>query len=130
MPDPVIPQPHSHVIRLAYFWIGIVSTILYRIIIVLNHVEGPWSNIAWYIGTIGFIFYFAHRYDITIRRSKLIRQRDLLARIERSNLGADDQAALRYTLGTLSSSTEKWIYYTIFVTSILGILIGLYMDFA
>lgn len=124
-----IPQPHTKPIRLTFFWIGIVSTLLYRMIIILDHVAGPWVKIAWYVGTIGFIFYFAHRFDITQRRSRLISERRLLDRIQASNLAADDRAALTYALGTLRSSTEKWIYYTIFVSSILGILVGLYLDF-
>jgi len=124
-----IPHPHAKPVRLTFFWIGIVSTLLYRLIIVLDHVAGPWVKIAWYVGTVGFIFYFAHRFDITQRRARLIEERDLLGRIQKSNLPADDQSALAYALGTLRSSTEKWIYYTIFVSSILGILVGAYLDF-
>jgi len=58
-------QPHSQPIRLLYFWIGIVATIAYRVIVVLNNVSAVWVQVAWYIGTVGFIFYFAHRFDVS-----------------------------------------------------------------
>ncbi|MDG1950904.1 MAG: hypothetical protein P8J32_08895, partial [bacterium] len=54
------PKP----IKLFYFYIGIIATFAYRIIIVLNFYEPILVKVAWYIGTIGFIFYFWNRYKV------------------------------------------------------------------
>lgn len=129
MADPLIPKPHSPALRTFFFWSGIAATVFYRAIIILNHVHGPWSLIAWYAGTIGFVIYFAHRYQVTEIRSKLISERQLQDKINRSNLAEDDRTAMIYVLGTLRSSKERWNYIAIFVTSALAIIIGMYLDF-
>lgn len=128
MPHPV-PRPHSPLIRNLFFWSGISATVLYRAIIVLNHVSGVWPKAAWYAGTIGFILYFAHRYQISERRAKVIADRALLDKIHTSGMPDDDKAAFEYVLGTLQSSKERWNYVTIFVSSGLALLAGLYLDF-
>lgn len=127
-PAATIPKPHSPGLRLFFFWSGITATILYRAIIILEHVEGPWSKIVWYAGTVGFILYFAHRFQITEIRSQLVAGRKLQEKIEASNLSPDDQSALRYVLGTLRSSKERWNYIAIFVTSAVALVVGLFLD--
>jgi len=54
--------------RVWLFWVGVIATIAYRIIVILNYYSQVWVEIAWYIGTIGFIWYFAHRYRVEKRR--------------------------------------------------------------
>lgn len=122
------PQPSPPAVRLFFFWSGILATILYRLIIVLEHVEGPWVKIAWYGGTVGFIFYFLHRYRVTQRRARLIADRQLSEKVETSSLEPDDKAALRYVLGTIRTSKERWNYITIFVTSALALIAGALLD--
>lgn len=121
-----IPKPHRPLYRNFFLWAGLLATIAYRAIIVF---EGTWAKVLWYVGTIGFILYFAHRYQITEVRSRLILQQQLQQKILDSNLSADDQRALAYILGTLRSSKERWTYITIFVSSGLALLAGLYLDF-
>ncbi|MBI4089962.1 MAG: hypothetical protein HY421_01020 [Candidatus Kerfeldbacteria bacterium] len=128
MPEAPIPQPHTPLYRNFFLWTGLIATIAYRAIIVVEYVEGPWVKIMWYVGTIGFILYFAHRYQVTEVRSALIRNRQLQDKINRSNLSTDDQQALAYILGTLRSSKERWTYVTIFVSSGLALLAGAYLD--
>lgn len=129
MSETSTPTSHSPVVRQTFFWIGIISTVLYRIIIVLEHVEGPWVKIVWYVGTVGFVVYFAHRFQVSEARAKVVTNFQLLEKIEMTNLGSDEKAALRYVLGTLRSSKERWNYITIFVTSALALLAGVYLDF-
>ncbi len=128
MPPP-IPRPHTPLVRNFFLWTGLIATVAYRAIIVLEYVSGTWVKIAWYAGTVGFILYFAHRYQITEIRSELIRDRQLLNKISVSNLNPNDQQALSYILGTLRSSKERWTYITIFASSGLALLAGLYLDF-
>ncbi len=127
MPNP-IPTSSPAPVRLMFFWIGIGATLAYRAIIVLEHFEGPWLKIAWYFGTIGFIAYFAHRFSITEKRTKLITERQLIEKLDQPNWSADDRAALRYVLTTVRSSKERWNYIMIFGSSALALMIGLWLD--
>ena len=67
--------------RLLVFAVGIIATVAYRIIIILNYYSSLLVAIAWYIGTIGFIWYFAHRYRVQDDRSDLIRDRGLARKV-------------------------------------------------
>jgi len=69
-------KPHSKFTREFYFWSGIVATFAYRIIVVLNNYSTFWSTISWYIGTVGFIIYFAHRYQVSEKRYELLKNID------------------------------------------------------
>lgn len=112
-----------------FFWIGILSTLVYRAIIVVEHFNGPWVKIAWYIGTIGFVIYFAHRFSISRRRGKVIADYHLLEKIDQPSWSADDRAALRYVIGSLQSSKERLNYIVIFSASALAVLLGIWLDF-
>ena len=61
-----IIEPNPKPIRLFFFWAGITATIAYRVIIVLNLYSPFWVKIAWYVGTIGFVLYFGHRFNIAM----------------------------------------------------------------
>jgi len=119
-------------LRLFYFWSGVVATLAYRAVIVLNFYSSTWVKISWYIGTIGFMIYFIHRFVISQKRSKLIikhQLREKLATNTLADLSSDDKQALAYVLGTLISSKEKWNYYIIFVSSALALVAGIIFDF-
>ena len=111
---------------------GIIATFAYRIIIVLNFYSSTWVKISWYIGTIGFIVYFIHRFDISKKRSQLIvkhRLREKLGNDTLDQLSKDDNEALSYILKTLVSSKEKWNYYAIFILSGIALIVGVIFDF-
>lgn len=125
-----IPKAHPKAVRLFYFWAGIIATLAYRIIVVLNNYSTLWVGIAWYTGTIGFILYFIHRYDVSNRRAKLIVERELAKKIEeRRALTDEDRAALGYILRTLKTTKEKWNYVVIFAASGIALAVGIYLDF-
>ena len=122
------PKP----IRLFYFWSGIIATFAYRIIIVLNYYSDTWVKISWYVGTIGFVIYFIHRFDISKKRSRLIIEHKLREKVDTNTLdelNTEDKKALEYILRTLVSSKEKWNYYTIFILSGLALITGILFDF-
>ena len=124
------PKTHSNFVRSLYFWVGIIATLAYRIVIVLVHIDPIWLKVSWYIGTIGFVIYFAHRYQISELRAKLIKENMLSEKINRGDeLNADDKESINYIFKTLQSSREKWNYIFIFVCSALALLVGLYLDF-
>lgn len=122
-------KPHSKSVRLWFFWSGIVATFLYRAIIVLNNYSTTWSNIAWYFGTIGFVIYFAHRFQISEKRERVIKQYELERKVANvEGLSTEDKAAMEYIFGTLRSSKERWNYIFIFVSSAVALVIGVILD--
>lgn len=84
---------------------------------------------AWYIGTVGFVLYFIHRYQISERRAKLIREHELYSKVANlPNLDEADRSAMEYLFQTLESSKEKWNYIFIFVMSGLALVWGVVTD--
>ena len=124
------PQTHSISIRVFYFLIGVIATIAYRIIIVLSDGNVFWLKLFWYVGTIGFIVYFSHRYNISEKRAKIINDLKLDEKIRNvNNLSEEEKSAMEYIFDSLKVSSEKWIYIIIFVSSALALAAGIYMDF-
>ncbi|MBU0613625.1 hypothetical protein KKB10_06505 [Patescibacteria group bacterium] len=124
------PKASPKTMRMFYFWSGIIATLAYRIIIVLNFYSTTWVKISWYIGTIGFIIYFIHRFDIAKKRSNLIIEHKLREKMDAlDHLTDDDKKALQYILRTLVSSKAKWNYYAIFILSGIALILGILFDF-
>jgi hypothetical protein len=107
---------------------GICATLVYRSIIVLNYISAYWVKVAWYIGTVGFIVYFWHRYDISEKRANIIRERKLVEKLRTLPVDETDRQALGYILGTLSSTKEKWNYIAIFAFSGIALILGIVLD--
>lgn len=124
------PKPHSRAVRNFFFWSGIIATFLYRAIIITANASTFWTKIFWYVGTIGFIFYFVHRFQISEKREKLIVQNKLDQKVAKlEGLEENDRMAMVYIFGTLVSSKERWNYIFIFITSGIALLVGIYLDF-
>jgi len=118
---------HNNFYRNLVFWVGVLSTIFYRLIIFLNRLPTNfWSDIFWYAGTLGFIWYFAHRYNIERNRSAVIKERHLEEKIANcQSLSAKDRQVAVETLKSLESSKAQWNYIVIFVASGLALLIDI-----
>ncbi len=124
-----IPTLHRPATRAVFFWTGIISTVLYRAIIFFTNANHVALRVIWYVGTVGFVIYFLHRYDIAKRRTMVIRELGLAEKIPQlKELSDADRAGMQYLFATLQSSREKWNYYVIFASSILALLAGLWMD--
>ena len=122
-------EPNPKPIRLFFFWTGLIATIAYRIIVVLNLYDPLWVKIAWYIGTIGFILYFGHRYDIARKRAKLVRDYDLVRTVNKAQ-GMDPQKkeALHYLVKTSLTSKSRWNSAMIFILSLVALIVGIVLD--
>lgn len=116
-------------VRNLFFWSGIIATVCYRAIVILNHYSSKIALAAWYIGTVGFIIYFWHRYLVSEKRLELIKSHDLISAVRRTNLSRDQIEANEYILSTLLSTKEKWNYIVIFATSLIALALGIYLDF-
>lgn len=124
------PHVSNKYLRNFYFWSGIIATFCYRAIVVVNNYSHFWAQTFWYIGTVGFIVYFIHRYQISEKRSKIIQEYELENKIQGSKeLSDKDKVALEYIFETLKSSKEKWNSIFIFVASFVGLILGIYLDF-
>ncbi|MFA6553046.1 MAG: hypothetical protein WCT27_01315 [Patescibacteria group bacterium] len=120
---------HSKNVRLFFFWAGIIATFAYRIIVVLNYINSAWAQVAWYVGTIGFVAYFIHRFQISEKRSRIIRDYELMKKTDSLPLPNEDRQAMKYIFGTLQSSKERWNYIFIFIISGLALITGVILDF-
>ena len=125
-----MPHLNSKFYRYFMFILGITATIAYRIIVVLNHYSPLAVQIAWYLGTIGFVWYFAHRFKVENRRDRIITDLELVKKIENSeNLSELERGSLVYVLKGLQTSLSKWNYIAIFVLSSLALIYGFFQDF-
>lgn len=124
-----IIKPNPKPIRLLFFWAGVIATLSYRIIIVLNFYSPVWVKVAWYIGTIGFILYFGHRYDIQKKRSELVSDYKLVDVVEKAPCVDEKQReALKYIVKTSLTSKSRWNSGFIFILSVIALIIGIVMD--
>lgn len=125
-----MPKLSSNLYRRWMFILGILATVAYRIIVVLNHYSPLLVQIAWYTGTIGFVWYFSHRFKVENRRDKIITENNLVQKIEKAeNLSSQDRELLAYILRGLQTSLSKWNYIAIFIISALALVYGIYQDF-
>lgn len=126
--DKIKPSPKP--VRIFYFWSGIIATFAYRIIVIINNYSKDWAQISWYVGTIGFVIYFLHRYQVSEKRADLIREYKLIEKAQKcQDLSGEDKEAISYILRTLLSTKEKWNYIFIFFMSVVAFIIGIYLDF-
>ncbi len=123
------PKLSSPAYRVWIFMVGIIATIAYRLVIVLSDFSPYWLEVAWYVGTVGFIWYFGHRWAIERRRDRLIEELGLVKKIEDGQvLGAEDREATVYILKGLSTSLAKWNYVAIFIFSFLAMGYAVWSD--
>jgi len=124
-----MPHLNSSYYRIWIFIVGVIATIAYRLVVVLNHYSQFWVEAVWYIGTIGFIWYFGHRYIVENRRDKLIEKLRLIDKISASqSFKAEDKDALLYILKSLDTSLAKWNYIAIFFFSGVAIIYAVFVD--
>ncbi len=123
-----VVKPNPKPIRLFFFWTGIIATIAYRVIIVLNFYSPLWVKIAWYIGTIGFVFYFWHRYKIAKKRTKLIEEHNLIEAVTDSGIEPQKKQVLHYLMKTSLTSKAKWNSGLIFLLSLAALILAIILD--
>ncbi len=123
-----IPKTHSPFVRNLYFLIGIIATLAYRVIVVVD--DRALVQIFWYVGTIGFIIYFLHRYQVSQKRARLVTEYDLISKINAlQELSTEDKLRISYIFNTLSSTKEKWNSVVIFASSAIALVVGIIFDF-
>jgi hypothetical protein len=110
--------------------IGIIATVAIRVVIVLSHINPLFGEIAWYIGIIGFIIFFAYKYKAFESRAKIINERKLIEKINnKERLDDKDLEAISLILCSTKAKTERINFFFIFVSSIIALVIAVYVDF-
>ncbi len=116
--------------RWFFFWAGIVATLAYRIIIVLNNYSKLLVDVAWYIGTVGFILYFGHRFYVQKKRALLVKENKLVSAVSLAKgLKKEQRVALNYLVKSAITSKSKWNSLFILWLSILALIVGIVFDF-
>ena len=128
MRDLKVIEPSPRPVRWFFFWAGLIATIAYRIIIVLNIYSPSWVRISWYIGTIGFILYFGHRYDVARKRANLVRDYSLVGALDKCDIDSEKKQALHYLVKTSLTSKSRWNSALIFILSVLALIVGIVLD--
>ena len=117
-----LPKP----VVILFFCIGVASAIAFRIIIVFRYHHQHLFRTVWYIGIIGYILFFLYRALIARRRKRMIKQFNLLKKLESDRpLDADSREALHYIIASLKKSKENYNYYIIFILSIIAVITDL-----
>ena len=112
--------------RLFFFWSGIIATFAYRAIIILDKV---WTQIAWYVGTVGFILYFGHRAYVQKKRSLMVINNNLVEVVDNLKLKKNQKDALIYLVKTAKTSKARFNSLFIFWLSVIALIVGIIFDF-
>ena len=88
-----------------------------------------WVKIAWYVGTIGFVLYFGHRFNVARKRAKLVKDYELVETVDKANcIDPQKKLALHYLVKTSLTSKSRWNSAIIFIVSLLALLMGIFID--
>lgn len=124
-----VPQGYSLRRIQFYFWLGMISAILLRLIIIADYYNGVMAKALFYLGVMGYLVFFAHRYHVATRRVGVLRNLELLKKVEEKRpLSDQDYEGLEYIMWSLSVSKERLNYLVIFAFSILAIAGSLILD--
>jgi len=118
----IIPKP----VIFGFFLLGLLSSVAFRAIILLQKYEPAWVRPVWYFGVLGYMLFFMYRYYISQRRKHAIAHSDIIEKIRSgATLNNDEREAALYLLKSVRASQEDWNYLAIFVLSIVAIALDL-----
>ncbi len=121
--DPTTLPP---IIVNGFFVLGLLSALSIRVLMICYRLYPQWVRPVWYFGVIGYVLFFFYRFLIARKRKGVIRENDLLKKIEsRQNLSEEDNKAVLYLLQSIDRSKEMWNYANIFILSVLAIAVDL-----
>ena len=118
----IVPKP----VIIGFFLLGLLSSVAFRAIILLQKYSPDWVRPVWYFGVLGYMLFFVYRYAISQRRKRAIEHTGIIGKIRDGEpLSTDDRDAALYLLNSVRKSQEDWNYLAIFVLSILAIALDL-----
>ena len=111
---------------MGFFIIGVISSVAFRLIIILQKLKPGWVRPVWYFGVLGYMIFFIYRYYISQRRKRVVAQSGIIAKLQGGQpLSPDDRQAALYLLSSIQKSPEDWNYLAIFILSAIAIAIDL-----
>lgn len=120
----IVPKP----VIIGLFILGLLSSVAFRALILIQRFEPGWVRPVWYFGVLGYMVFFIYRYAISQRRKRVVSQSNLIEKIrDGKSLNADERAAALYLLNSVRKSQEDWNYLAIFALSILAIALDLWL---
>ena len=118
----IIPKP----VIVGFFIIGLLSSVAFRAIIILQRYTPGWVRPVWSLGVVGYMIFFMYRYFISQRRKRTIAHSGIIEKIrDGSTLNMEEREAALYLLNSVRASQEDWNYLAIFVLSIVAIALDL-----
>lgn len=112
-----------------FFGIGVISAISFRALIIFTHTSPHWFRPVWYLGTIGYLFFFLYRYWISQKRKKAIRHYGLLEKLRGSApITGEEREVVVYLLSSIAKSREDLNYLIIFFLSFLAVAADLVLS--
>jgi len=112
-----------------FFLIGLIATVAIRVVMVLDAYHPVYGKIAWYVGVAGFFIFFVYKFKVDIARSRLIQKEKLADKLHnKASLEEKDYRLLSSILCSLSSRKDLINYLFIFVSSMLALLLAVYVD--
>jgi len=118
----IVPQP----VIIGFFLLGLLSSVAFRAIILLQKYSPDWVRPVWYFGVLGYMLFFIYRYFISQRRKRAIEHTGIIEKIRTGEpLSSEDRDAALYLLNSVRKSQEDWNYLAIFVLSIVAIALDL-----
>ena len=73
----IIPKP----VIFGFFLLGLLSSVAFRAIILLQKYEPGWVRPVWYFGVLGYMLFFMYRYYISQRRKHTISHFNIIEKI-------------------------------------------------
>lgn len=118
----IIPKP----VIVGFFILGLLSSVAFRAIVLLQKYDPTWVRPVWYFGVIGYMLFFMYRYYISQRRKQAIAHSEVIEKIrDGQTLTASERDAALYLLKSVRASQEDWNYLAIFVLSVVAITLDL-----
>jgi hypothetical protein len=120
----IFPKP----VIIGFFVLGVLSSVAFRAIILLQKYNPAWVRPVWYFGAIGYVIFFMYRYGISQRRKRAISESGIIEKIRTGAvLSSEDRESTLYLLNSVSKSQEDWNYLAIFIMSLVTILLDLFL---
>ncbi|MGM0418545.1 MAG: hypothetical protein ACQEQS_07475 [Thermodesulfobacteriota bacterium] len=104
-----------------FFIIGLVSALLFRMMIFFDYYSPFLGKIIWYCAVIGYLFFFGFRYYISHKRRKTILKNNLTEKVKNSDMDDNSRDEVVYLLNSIIKSKEMFNYIFIFAVSIIAI---------
>ena len=112
-----------------FFILGLLSAVAFRAIILFQRLEPSWVRSVWYIGTIGYFFFFLYRYAITKKRKSAIEEFQLMEKVKTNACLTDqDREVVLYLLSSIRLSLEDINYAIIFTLSLVAVAADLLLS--